>query len=126
MLLQADALQDKDELLGASVTDDLITEAEEYLRAAAASLGVAWDAVQLTYYVRRFLTVYVFRELCIRKSYTGAQAWGSGGVDDKDSYAGKYSFYRDEMKRLEASMTAAALTGEAVSNGYGSVELYRG
>lgn len=126
MLLQADALQNKDELLGASVTDDLITEAEEYLRAAAAGLGVAWDTVQPTYYVRRFLTVYVFRELCIRKSYTGAQAWGSGGADDKDSYAGKYSFYRDEMKRLEASMTAAALTGEAVSNGYSSVELYRG
>ena len=126
MLLQADALQDKDELLGASVTDDLIKEAEEYLRAAAAGLGVAWDAVQPTYYVRRFLTVYVFRELCIRKSYTGAQAWGSGGADDKDSYAGKYSFYRDEMKRLEASMTAAALTGEAQTVSYGSIELYRG
>lgn len=126
MLLQADALQDKDELLGASVTDDLITEAEEYLRASAAGLGVAWDTVQPTYYVRRFLTVYVFRELCIRKSYTGAQAWGSGGADDKDSYAGKYSFYRDEMKRLEASMTAAALTGEAQTVSYGSIELYRG
>ena len=82
--------------------------------------------MQPTYYVRRFLTVYVFRELCIRKSYTGAQAWGSGAADDKDSYAGKYSFYRDEMKRLEASMSAAALTGEAVSRGYGSVALYRG
>ena len=125
MLLQADALRDKDELLGASVTDDLITEAEEYLRAAAAGLGVPWEAVQPTYYVRRFLTVYVFRELCVRKSYTGAQAWGSGS-DDQDSYAGKYSFYRDEMKRLEASITAAALTGEAVSRGYGSVALYRG
>lgn len=125
MLLQADALQDKDELLGASVTDDLITEAEEYLRAAAAGLGVAWDAVQPTYYVRRFLTVYVFRELCIRKSYTGAQAWGSDS-DDRDSYAGKYSFYRDEMKRLEASMTAAALTGEAAGSSYGSIALYRG
>ena len=125
MLLQADALQDKDELLGTSVTDALISEAEEYLRAAAAGLGVAWDTVQPTYYVRRFLTVYVFRELCMRKSYTGTQTWGSGS-DDRDSYAGKYSFYRDEMKRLEASMTAAALTGEAVSKGYGSVELYRG
>ncbi len=125
MLLQADALQDKDELLGASVTDDLITEAEEYLRAAAAGLGVAWDAVQPTYYVRRFLTVYVFRELCMRKSYTGTQTWGSGS-DDRDSYAGKYSFYRDEMKRLEASMTAAALTGAAQTVSYGSIELYRG
>ena len=125
MLLQADALLDKDELLGASVTDDLIKEAEEYLRAAAAGLGVAWDAVQPTYYVRRFLTVYVFRELCIRKSYTGAQAWGSGS-DDRDSYAGKYSFYRDEMKRLEASMTAAALTGAAAGSSYGSIALYRG
>lgn len=126
MLLQADNLKDKDELLGALVTEELIAEAEEYLRAAAAGLGVAWDTVQPTYYVRRFLTVYVFRELCVRKSYTGARAWGSGGADDKDSYAGKYGFYRDEMKRLEASMTAQALTGEAVSNGYGSVELYRG
>ena len=125
MLLQADALRDKDELLGVSVTDDLITEAEEYLRAAAAGLGVAWDAVQPTYYVRRFLTVYVFRELCMRKSYTGTQTWGSGS-DDRDSYAGKYSFYRDEMKRLEASMTAAALTGEAQTVSYGSIELYRG
>ena len=125
MLLQADALRDKDELLGASVTDDLITEAEEYLRTAAAGLGVPWEAVQPTYYVRRFLTVYVFRELCMRKSYTGTQTWGSGS-DDQDSYAGKYSFYRDEMKRLEASITAAALTGEAVSRGYGSVALYRG
>jgi len=35
MLLQADALCDKDELLGTSVTDALISEAEEYLRAAA-------------------------------------------------------------------------------------------
>ena len=126
MLLQVNDLKDKDELLGESVTEALIGEAEEYLRAAAAGLGVAWDTVQPTYYVRRFLTVYVFRELCMRKSYTGAQAWGSGSADDKDSYAGKYSFYCDEMKRLEASMTAAALTGEAVSKGYGSVELYRG
>lgn len=125
MLLQADALQDKDELLGASVTGDLIAEAEEYLRAAAAGLGVAWDAVQPTYYVRRFLTVYVFRELCMRKSYTGTQTWGSGS-DDRDSYAGKYSFYRDEMKRLEASMTADALTGAAQTVSYGSIELYRG
>ena len=125
MLLQADALRDKDELLGASVTDDLITEAEEYLRAAAAGLGVAWDTVQPTYYVRRFLTVYVFRELCMRKSYTGTQIWGSGS-DDRDSYAGKYSFYRDEMKRLEASMTAAALTGAAAGSSYGSIALYRG
>ena len=125
MLLQADNLKDKDELLGALVTEELIAEAEEYLRAAAAGLGVAWDTVQPTYYVRRFLTVYVFRELCVRKSYTGAQTWGSG-AGDQDSYGGKYGFYRDEMKRLEASMTAQALTGAAVSNGYGSVELYRG
>ena len=124
MLLRATELRDKDELLGTSVTDDLITEAEEYLRAAAAGLGVAWEAVQPTYYVRRFLTVYVFRELCMRKSFTGAQVWG--GSDDRDSYAGKYSFYRDEMKRIEASMTAAALTGTAVSSSYGSVELHRG
>lgn len=126
MLLQVNDLKDKDELLGESVTEALIGEAEEYLRAAAAGLGVAWDTVQPTYYVRRFLTVYVFRELCMRKSYTGAQAWGSGSADDKDSYAGKYSFYRDEMKRLEASMTVQALTGAAVQSGYGSVQLYRG
>ena len=124
MLLQATELRDKDELLGTSVTDDLIAEAEEYLRAVAEGLGVAWEVVQPTCYVRRFLTVYVFRELCMRKSFTGAQAWG--GSDDRDSYAGKYSFYRDEMKRIEASMTAAALTGTAVSSSYGSVELHRG
>ena len=125
MLLQATELRDKDELLGTSVTDDLIAEAEEYLRAAAEGLGVAWEAVQPTYYVRRFLTVYVFRELCIRRSFTGAQTWGSG-TGDQDSYAGKYGFYRDEMKRLEASMTAQALTGAAVQSGYSSVQLYRG
>lgn len=125
MLLQATELRDKDELLGTSVTDDLIAEAEEYLCAAAEGLGVAWEAVQPTYYVRRFLTVYVFRELCIRRSFTGAQTWGSG-AGDQDSYAGKYGFYRDEMKRLEASMTAQALTGTAVSSSYGSVELHRG
>ena len=125
MLLQADALRDKDELLGTSVTDDLITEAEEYLRVAATGLGVPWEAVQPTYYVRRFLTIYVFRELCMRKSYTGTQTWGSGS-DDRDSYAGEYSFYRDEMKRLEASMTAAALTGAAAGSSYGSIALYRG
>lgn len=125
MLLQADSLKDKDELLGASVTEELVIEAEEYLRAAAEGLGVAWEAVQPTYYVRRFLAVYVFRELCIRRSFTGAQTWGSG-AGDQDSYAGKYGFYRDEMKRLEASMTAQALTGAAVQSGYGSVQLYRG
>lgn len=126
MLLQVDDLRDKDDLLGESVTEALIGEAEEYLRASAEGLGVAWETVQPTYYVRRFLTVYVFRELCMRKSYTGSQAWGSGSADDKDSYAGKYGFYCDEMKRLEASMTAQALTGAAVKSGYGSVQLYRG
>ena len=126
MFFSPDDLKDKDELLGTSVTEELITEAEEYLRAVAEGLGVAWETVQPTCYVRRFLTVYVFRELCIRRSFTGAQAWGSGGADDKDSYAGKYGFYRDEMKRLEASMTAQALTGAAVQSGYGSVQLYRG
>ena len=125
MFFSPDDLKDKDELLGTSVTDDLIAEAEEYLRAAAEGLGVAWEAVQPTYYVRRFLTVYVFRELCIRRSFTGAQTWGSG-TGDQDSYAGKYGFYRDEMKRLEASMTAQALTGAAVQSGYSSVQLYRG
>lgn len=125
MFFSPDDLKDKDELLGTSVTDTLIAEAEEYLRASADGLGVAWETVQPTYYVRRFLTVYVFRELCIRRSFTGAQTWGSG-VGDQDSYAGKYGFYRDEMKRLEASMTAQALTGAAVQSGYGSVQLYRG
>ena len=125
MFFSPDDLKDKDELLGTSVTDTLIAEAEEYLRASADGLGVAWETVQPTYYVRRFLTVYVFRELCIRRSFTGAQTWGSG-AGDQDSYAGKYGFYRDEMKRLEASMTAQALTGAAVQSGYGSVQLYRG
>ena len=125
MLLAVEDLKGKDELLGESVAQGLIGEAEEYLRASAEGLGVAWETVQPTYYVRRFLTVYVFRELCIRRSFTGAQTWGSG-AGDQDSYAGKYGFYRDEMKRLEASMTAQALTGAAVQSGYGSVQLYRG
>lgn len=127
MLLDVEDLKTKDELLGESVTQELIAEAEEYLRYQAERIGVSADAIQPTYYVKRFLALHVFREICMRKSFTGARAFGVGDMGEgKDSFAGKYNFYVSELKRLEAAMTAAALTGEAKSGGCRTVSLYRG
>ena len=46
--------------------------------------------------------------------------------EGKDSFAGKYDFYAAELKRLEAAMTQAALTGEEKRGGCRTVALYRG
>ena len=124
MLLQVADLVDKDELLGASVTETLIEEAEEYLEHEAERVGVAKEDIKATYYVKQYLATYVFRTICVRRSFGGVGAFPSG--EGKDSYASKFAFYRDEMRRLEISLSAENLTGEKGRGGYGSVALYRG
>lgn len=124
MLLRASDLKGKDELLGVSVTAELIEEAEEYLAHEAGRVGVLKEDIKPTYYVKQFLTAHVFREICKRRSFGAPPAtWGGEG---KDSYASKFSFYRDEMRKLELSLSAENLTGEKGRGGYGSVAIYRG
>ena len=124
MLLHVADLVDKDELLGSAVTEGLIAESEEYLAHEAERVGVLKEDIKPTYYVKQFLTAHVFREICKRRSFGAPPAtWGGEG---KDSYASKFSFYRDEMRKLELSLSAENLTGEKGRGGYGSVAIYRG
>lgn len=128
MLVDSYDLQSKDILLGEFVTDELVSDAEEYLAYVASPLGVRMEDMKATYYVKRFISCYVFREICVQQSYAGGSTWDmSESGKAKDGYADKYKIYDAGLKELEAAITVEKLTGEEKESvGFMAVPLYRG
>ena len=131
LFVTVDELYTKDDLLGNSVTEEVIEEAQEYLFQIARSMNINADLVMPTYTVKRFITMYVFKELCMRKSYVGTRntTYGKSSSEDADSYALKYEFYKNELTLLERSLTEVALTGTSSDNktgGYRTIAIHRG
>lgn len=114
-------LQFKDELLGPSVTEDIIDTAIEWLYYFANSLGVAKDDIEDTFVVRELVSAYAFREVCFVKSK------GAGGTyyredSGTDMYGKKLSYYDKRIEYLEARITAQDLVG---NNGQKQYPSYR-
>ncbi len=131
LLVTVDELMVKDDLLGTSVTEDVIQEAQDYLFQVASEMNIDVALVQPTYTVKRFITMYVFKELCMRKSYVGTRntTYGKSSSDDADSYALKYEFYKNELTTLERGLTESALTGttsHSGAGGYRTISIHRG
>lgn len=128
MLLNANDLTGKDELFNneeiLAVAPDLLQDAEEYLKYKAFQVNVAFENIKPTYTVRRFLTDYVFKELCLRKAYGAPKTWDKGA--DIDVYASKYEFYKKDLATIEASLDAYELTGNSSDESYRAVSIGRG
>lgn len=128
MLLNVEELRGRDELLGDYVTEALIAEAEEYIQELANEFNVLPDAIKATYHVKQMLAAYVFKSICIMKSFGAPSSWNaSNDGGQSDSYSAKYKFYSELLSSLERSLTEEKLTGAfKQTGGYGVVELYRG
>ena len=111
-LIKAEDLRASDELLGPVVTENAVNEAYDSLYLMANTLGIDEEDVQLTYLVKRYLTVYSLWSTATTKSYSAGPAFGD---KDSDAYAKKLT-------------TPEAFLGVTVSEqvGYRSVSLARG
>lgn len=125
MLLELSYIQDRDELIGPAVTQDILNEAHQYLYELARQVGVAETDIQPTFLVRRFLTLWTLRETAIRKSFSaGGAAFQSGQT--LDAFAQKVHVYDGEIKQLLPKLTAENLTGKNPDQPFRAVRLYRG
>lgn len=125
-IIKAEDLRASDELLGPVVTENAVNEAYDSLYLMANTLGIDEEDVQLTYLVKRYLTVYSLWSTAMTKSYSAGPAFGD---KDSDAYAKKAEMYSEELRRLETKLTMPeAFLGVTVSEqvGYRSVSLARG
>lgn len=115
-----------DELLGKNVTKDDLATAEKWLYLFAQRLGVSEDKVIRSFVTDELVTLYTYRETCVRKAYGLPGAPGRGGETD-DFYGKKLSYIEGRIKRLESTITPEELTGNPTDySGYRSCEIFRG
>lgn len=115
-----------DELLGKNVTKDDLATAEKWLYLFAQRLGVSEDKVIRSFVTDELVTLYTYRETCVRKAYSLPGAYGRGGETD-DFYGKKLSYIEGRIKRLESTITPEELTGNPTDySGYRSCEIFRG
>lgn len=115
-----------DELLGKNVTKDDLAIAEKWLYLFAQRLGVEQAKVIRSFVADELVTLYTYREACVRKAYSLPGAYGRGGETD-DFYGKKLSYIESRIKRLESTITPEELTGNPTDySGYRSCEIFRG
>ena len=72
------------------------------------------------------MTLYTYRETCVRKAYSLPGTYGRGGETD-DFYGKKLAYIQGRIKELEGSITPEDLTGDSTKySGYRSCEIFRG
>ncbi|MDU5530542.1 MAG: hypothetical protein E6Z03_01470 [Negativicoccus succinicivorans] len=123
-MLDEQAIQSGDELLGRNATPAIIVKAEQWLTHFAAGLGVEADDIRPSFIVQQLGAAYAYREVCRQKAYAAPAAW----VDSQqgDYYAKKLAFYEQQVLHLERKITAQDLTGGKFGTGYRSTQIARG
>lgn len=117
-----------DELVGREVSEDIMTKAYEWLFYFANKLGVEREDIAYSFIVRELLTMYAYREVCIKKGY-GAIGTPYRGQNGDDHYTNKSKTYDARIKQLEATITAEDITGDNTSGkraNYRAIQLFRG
>lgn len=115
-----------DELLGKNVTKDDLAIAEKWLYLFAQRLGVEQAKVIRSFVADELVTLYTYREACVRKAYGLTGSPGRGGETD-DFYGKKLAYIQGRIKELEGSITPKDLTGDPTKySGYRSCEIFRG
>lgn len=115
-----------DELLGKNVSRDDLAIAEKWLYLFAQRLGVEQAKVIRSFVADELVTLYTYRETCVRKAYSLPGTYGRGGETD-DFYGKKLAYIQGRIKELEGSITPEDLTGDPMQySGYRSCEIFRG
>lgn len=115
-----------DELLGKNVIKDDLAIAEKWLYLFAQRLGVEQAKVIRSFVADELVTLYTYRETCVRKAYSLPGAYGRGCETD-DFYGKKLAYIQGRIKELEGSITPEDLTGDPTQySGYRSCEIFRG
>lgn len=117
-----------DELVGREVSEDIMTKAYEWLFYFANKLGVGREDIAYSFIVRELLTMYAYREVCIKKGY-GAIGTPYRGQSGDDHYTNKSKTYDARIKQLESKLTAEDLTGDNTSGkraNYRVIRMFRG
>ena len=117
-----------DELVGREVSEDIMTKAYEWLFYFASKLVVEREDIAYSFIVRELLTMYAYREVCIKKGY-GAIGTPYRGQSGDDHYTNKSKTYDARIKQLEATLTAEDLTGDNTSGkraNYRVIRMFRG
>lgn len=122
-----EAIRIGDELLGREVTERIMVKAYDWLFYFAQRLGVAQEDITYNFIVRELLSLYAYREVCLKKSY-GSLGTAYRGQQYEDFYSQKQRSYDNRIKQLEQTITAQDLTGdtEGVRANYRTVRMYRG
>lgn len=117
-----------DELVGREVSEDIMTKAYEWLFYFASKLGVEREDIAYSFIIRELLTMYAYREVCVKKGY-GAIGTPYRGQNGDDHYTNKSKTYDARIKQLEATITAEDITGDNTSGkraNYRAIQLFRG
>ncbi len=115
-----------DELLTQEVTEAAVFKAEQWLYVLADRLGVSKDKVIRSFTIDELVLAYIYREVCVNKSYALPGSYTNNGSTD-DFYSKKLEYYEARIKLLESRITPGQLTGNPTEyKGYRSVEIYRG
>lgn len=122
------SLNSSDDLLGELVTEEVTSQAWEWLYHFANRLGVARDEVEPSFVVAELVKAYAYREVCYRKGYhVGGEYYRGQGEGGTDYYALKGKMYTQRVAELEKSITASDLTGDSENKPtYRTVRLFRG
>ncbi len=123
-MLDEQAIQSGDELLGRNVTPAVIVQAEKWLIHFAERLGVAPGDIRPSFIVQQLGAAYAYREVCRRKAYAAPVAWTDS--QQGDYYAKKLAFYEQQVLHLEKKITVQDLTGGKFGIGYRSTQIARG
>lgn len=127
MYYNESSIRGADELLGPNVTQDVLEKANQWLEYLAERLGVDKSDIKPSYAVQELVTAFVYKEICVRKSYSATGvAWRDG--ERGDYYSQKLAYYDNQLRILEKRVTAADLTGERTGKykGYRAIGIARG
>ena len=99
-----------DELLTQEVTEAAVSKAEQWLYVLADRLGVSKDKVIRSFTIDELVLAYIYREVCVNKSYALPGSYTNNGSTD-DFYSKKLEYYEARIKLLESRITPGQLTG---------------
>ncbi len=127
----------KDELIKPLVTNEILTECDDYLNDLAMSKGYMLTYLEkaeytiddiptpLPYKVKRLAVAWTCREICSRKAGS-ATGTAFRGQDTGDTYASKLAYFSKQVESLESQITPEVMLGIITSPAVGQITIERG